>query len=60
MAASKEAKESGLKNLLVVSKLTNQSYQTLNNWCKNKPELFEIVLLGCKAKLKDDNNEEHY
>ena len=50
MAASKQAKELGLKSLKQVSELTGQSPQTLINWHKNKPELFEVVLLGCKHK----------
>ena len=50
MTASQQAKAEGLKNLSQVSKMTGQSLQTLSNWAKNKPELFKIVLLGCKAK----------
>jgi len=48
MTASKQAKEAGLKSLLQVAELTGQSTQTLNNWFNHKPELFGIVLLGCK------------
>lgn len=51
MTPSQQAKAAGLKNLLQVSKMTGQSLQTLSNWAKNKPELFRIVLLGCKADL---------
>jgi hypothetical protein len=51
MTASKKAKELGLKSLTQVSELTGQSLQTLTNWFNDKPELFEVVLLGCKAKL---------
>ena len=51
MTASKQAKKLGLKSLTQVSELTGQSLQTLINWHKNKPELFDVVLLGCKAKL---------
>jgi hypothetical protein len=53
MTASKQAKELGLKSLTQVSELTGQSLQTLTNWFNDKPELFEIVLFGCKAKLTD-------
>ena len=49
--ASKQAKELGLKSLTQVSELTGQSLQTLTNWFNDKPELFEVVLLGCAAKL---------
>jgi hypothetical protein len=48
---SKKAKELGLKSLTQVSELTGQSLQTLTNWFNDKPELFEVVLLGCAAKL---------
>lgn len=48
MSASEQAKSEGLKSLAQVSEITGASVQTLNNWYKNKPELFKIVLLGCK------------
>jgi hypothetical protein len=51
MTASKQAKALGLKSLTQVSELTGQSLQTLTNWFNDKPELFEVVLLGCAAKL---------
>ena len=51
MKASKQAKEIGLKSLTQVSELTGQSLQTLTNWFNDKPELFEVVLLRCVAKL---------
>ena len=51
MTASELAKQHGLKNLKQVAELTEQSNRTLNNWHKDKPLLFEIVLLGCKKKL---------
>ena len=51
MTPSQQAKAEGLKSLSQASKMTDQSLQTLSNWAKNKPELFKIVLLGCKAKL---------
>ena len=53
MTASKQAKQAGLKSLAEVSMMTGQSIETLNNWAKNekKKDLFEVVLLGCKAKL---------
>lgn len=51
MTASQLAKAAGLKSLAIVVEMTGVSYQTLNNWHKNKPILFAVVLLGCKAKL---------
>ncbi len=51
MSASKKAKELGFKNLAQVQELSGQSQQNLDNWFKKKPLLFEVVLLGCLAKL---------
>jgi hypothetical protein len=34
--------------LVEVKKMTNVSLQTLDNWHKNKPLLFKIVIYGCK------------
>ena len=51
MTPSKQAKQAGLKSLLQVSELTGVSAQTLDNWAKNKPELFRVVLAGCAAQL---------
>ena len=52
VTASESAKSAGLKSLAEVSELTKTSTQTLNNWFNHKPELFEIVLLGCNEKKK--------
>lgn len=52
MTASESAKSAGLKSLAEVSEMTKTSTQTLNNWFNHKPELFEIVLLGCHEKKK--------
>ena len=49
MTPSQQAKQAGLKSLAQVSELTGVRFQTLNNWAKNKPELFNIVIIGCKA-----------
>jgi hypothetical protein len=51
MTASQQAKSTGLKNLLQVTELTGVRAQTLINWHKNKPKLFNIVLLGCLVQL---------
>ncbi len=53
MTASKQAKELGLNSLTQVSELTGQSLQTLTNWFNDKPELFEIILLGCLSKERE-------
>jgi len=52
MSAAEQAKRDGLKSLSQVAEMTGQSLQTLGNWAKNKPELFKIVLRGCKAELE--------
>jgi hypothetical protein len=46
---SQQAKAAGLKNLAQVQQMTGQSRQTLTNWHKHKPELFAVVLAGCKS-----------
>ena len=46
MKTSEKVKAAGLKNLTELSRITNQSAQTLRNWDNNKPMLFEVVLLG--------------
>lgn len=51
MTPAKYVKSKGLSSLKEISELTKQSPETLRNWHKSKPELFEIVILGCKAKL---------
>ena len=51
MTTSEAAKAANLKSLKQVGELTGQSNQTLINWHKYKPELFEVVLLGCAYKL---------
>lgn len=54
MKASEKAKNIGLRNLNQVAEYTGQSVQTLINWNKNKPELFDVVLLGCVEKQKGE------
>jgi hypothetical protein len=55
MTPSQQAKAEGLTGLSAVSKLTGVSLQTLHNWHKDKPELFRVVIAGCKAKLQENN-----
>lgn len=45
--AAQQAIKLGLESLTQVSECTGVSLQTLDNWSKNKPKLFKIVLLGC-------------
>jgi len=51
MTPSQQAKQAGLKSLAQVSELTGVSFQTLNNWAKHKPDLFKVVLIGCKQLM---------
>jgi len=59
MTPSQQAKAAGLKSLSQVRDMlgTNKnghpmvSLQTLSNWAKNKPELFRVVLIGCRNDL---------
>jgi len=45
------AKMSGIDSLTTVTRLTGVSQQTLHNWKKNKPDLFDIVIEGCASRL---------
>lgn len=54
MTASQQAKSVGLKSLAQVAEMTGQSPQTLNNWHKNKHELFKVVLMGCVVLYNKD------
>jgi hypothetical protein len=49
MTPSQQAKAAGLKSLAQVQQMTGQSRQTLTNWHTNKPDLFAVVLVGCKS-----------
>lgn len=51
MSPSQIAKAEGLKSLAQVSEFTGVSVQTLINWHKNKPRLFDVVVIGCAHKL---------
>ena len=53
MTPSQTAKHHGCKSLAEVARVTKQRAETLFNWYKNKPELFEVVCIGAgqlKAK----------
>ena len=50
MSASNKAKLAGLDSLAEVTRLSGVSKETLGNWSKNKPELFDVVLDGCFTK----------
>lgn len=52
MTPSQQAKTAGLKSLSQVSELSGVSVQTLINWHRDKPRLFDIVLLGCVREME--------
>ena len=56
MTASQQAKRMGLKSLTEVAQHTDTSLNTLINWHKNKPKLFNVVLLGVGTKLINQEN----
>ncbi len=47
MTPSQQCKQAGLSSLAEVSNLTGVSVQTLINWHRDKPKLFEVVINGC-------------
>jgi len=49
MTASEQAIAAGLPSLAVVSTYTGVARSTLNDWHRDKPDLFAIVLRGCQA-----------
>ena len=51
MTASQAAKAAGFISLKQVQEISGESQQTLFNWHKKKPQRFEVILLGCAAKL---------
>ena len=46
MKPSESAKLAGLKSLAEMAEISGESVQTLNNWFKNEPRRFELVLKG--------------
>ena len=46
MKPSEKCKAAGLKSLAELAEITGESVQTLNNWSKNKPRVFDLVLRG--------------
>tara|TARA_R110002020_G_scaffold375633_1_gene586846 strand:- start:55 stop:246 length:192 start_codon:yes stop_codon:yes gene_type:complete len=50
MAPSEQCKQAGLESLAELQRVTGESKQTLINWHKNKPILFEVVVIGAAKK----------
>jgi len=55
MKPSEKCKAAGLKSLAELAEITGESVQTLNNWFKNKPVVFDLVLRGA-VLLKLEKN----
>ena len=47
---SDAARAAGLASLAEMSRITGQSDRTLENWFKNKPDLFRIVAKGAAVE----------
>lgn len=45
MKPSEKCKAEGLKSLVELSEIIGESVQTLNNWYKHKPKVFDAVLM---------------
>lgn len=52
MTPSEQCKAAGLESLAELVKISWVSVQTLINWHKNKPRLFEVVVSGAVAIKK--------
>jgi hypothetical protein len=55
MTPSERAKELGCKSLAHVVKVTEQSEQTLINWFRSRPKVFDACCMYA-AKLEQEND----
>lgn len=53
MTASEQCKAAGIRSLVELSEMVRKPPQTLRNWHRDSPELFEIVIIGCVKKKND-------
>lgn len=54
MTPSQQCKQAGLKSLAELVRTSGVSEQTLINWHKNKPVLFELLIHGAVFKLSKE------
>jgi len=54
-----EVKYSGLSSLKEVADACNVSVQTLSNWHKSRPELFDVIVIGV-ASIKHNKLIQRY
>lgn len=52
MKPSEQVKAAGIKSLSVVETMTGVSRNTLINWHRDRPLLFEIVVAGCALEVR--------
>ncbi len=58
MTASTKCKKAGLKNFNELVELSNESASTLQDWFKDRPLRFNLILLGCVlSKVIKELNE---
>lgn len=57
MKCSEQIKKAGLKSKNQFSEITGVSTSTLSDWHRDKPRLFELLLLGTVEYLKGEQNE---
>ena len=56
MTAQEQASKAGV-TLAEITAITGTARSTLNDWHKNKPKLFEVVLIGCASKIELETNK---
>jgi len=52
MSASSRAKQAGFKSLVEVVGISGYPRRTLEDMSDNKPDRFDLLLLGCLARLE--------
>lgn len=53
MKPSEKCKTAGLKGLAELSRIVGESEQTLNNWSKHKPNVFDAVVMWAASQPKE-------
>jgi len=56
MKCSEQVKLAGLKSKNQFSEITGVAGSTLSDWHRDKPRLFELLLLGTVEYLKGEQN----
>lgn len=53
MKPSEKCRAAGLKGLAELSRIVGESEQTINNWSKNKPNVFDAVIMWAASQPKE-------